>query len=156
MSSPSPTATPASGPMALGDTFTFDGTVPGQGEVGVSVAALSYTQPVTADSKPSEVGAGSPGDEWAQLEVKICSVKGNIQPSDRVWQLAMADGARATSAYAPQTLPGPAFPMDAKLGAGDCLRGKIAFAVAKGQRPQTAVYAPDSLPAPQKWAIPAQ
>ncbi|MGW6395892.1 hypothetical protein ACWFR1_36550 [Streptomyces sp. NPDC055103] len=153
---PTTSAPSANEPLSFGDTFIFRTNLPPQGEVEVNVTASKYIQPASADFSPAEVSAGAKGDEWAALEVKLCSVKGNIEAHQNSWQLATADGARIDSEFASGG-PKPEFPAGgAKLAAGDCVRGNIMFAVPKGTRPTTAVYAPASIDEPKKWTIPAK
>ncbi|MET8508799.1 DUF4352 domain-containing protein [Streptomyces sp. NPDC004787] len=148
-------AAPATKPLSLGDTFIHRVDDPTQGPVEVTITASKYAQPTKAEFSPAEVSAGAPGDEWAALEVKVCSVKGNITVNSASWQLATSDGVR----YQPQFASGgpkPEFADGSKLAAGDCLRGNIMFAVPKGTRPATAVYAPASVTEPKKWSLPAR
>ncbi|MFJ7954841.1 DUF4352 domain-containing protein [Streptomyces sp. NPDC096319] len=149
------TSPPPAGPLSLGDTFINRLNDPTQGDTEVNVTVSKYAQPAKADFPPSEVSAGAKGDEWAALEVKVCSVKGNISANSRSWQLATADGVRYEPKFATGG-PKPEFADGSKLTAGDCLRGNIMFAVPKGTRPATAVYAPDSIDEPKKWSIPAK
>lgn len=137
--------------MNLGDTYVFKDTVQGK-DIEVTIAALSYKAGVKAEFKPDEVGQS--GDSWSALEVKLCSIKGDIQPWKQSWQLGGPDGGRVQPGYVTGG-PTPAFPDDVKLGAGDCVRGHILFAVPEGMQLTTAFYAPDSMPQPKRWKLAA-
>ncbi|MEV5970133.1 hypothetical protein [Streptomyces sp. NPDC051921] len=150
---PTPTTPPSNRPLRLGDTFINRVDDPAQGEIEVNVTVSKYLQPAKADYSPAELSAGEKGDEWAALEVKVCLVKGSVAAGTNSWQLATADGVRYRPQFFPAGGPKPEFVDGSKLAAGDCLRGNIMFAVPKGTRPGTAVYAPASLDEPKKWTL---
>ncbi|QXE36964.1 DUF4352 domain-containing protein [Streptomyces sp. GMY02] len=140
-------------------TFKFGETANVEDTKGISFAttAYSYTQPVKGPQPPTEdLG----GDVWATIEVKVCNVKGEtISVSQFPWSLAYADDTRIeVTGLNGGDLPKPEFaPMgDSKVRVGDCLRGKIPFAVPSDKRPERILYSPESLDDPLEWAVPAK
>jgi hypothetical protein len=150
---PAPTTAAPAAPrsLALGDTFTIKDRMSGQ-DVHVDVTALTYGPGARAEFRPDEVGQGAAGDTWASLQIQVCSKAGTIQPFSQSWQLATADGGRLSPGFV-SSGPRPEFPADARVGAGDCVKGYLMYAVPKGQTPVEAVYAPDSVPDPTKWKL---
>ncbi|MEV6181335.1 hypothetical protein AB0M07_30330, partial [Streptomyces sp. NPDC052015] len=70
------------------------------------------------------------------------------------WSLAYADGARVEAAgMNAGDLPQPLYPMDAKVPAGDCVRGNVVFQVPKSGRPERVLYSPGALDEPVEWQI---
>ncbi|MBX9425440.1 DUF4352 domain-containing protein [Streptomyces lateritius] len=97
------------------------------------------------------------GYVWATVEIKVCATKGTVQTSRYPWVLAYADGTRIEpSGVTYGDFPKPEYPYDAKIKAGDCVRGKTVFAVPSKQRPERVVYTAELLPEPAEWAVPAK
>lgn len=100
-------------------------------------------------------GLLSAGEKWAIVEAKVCN-KGaeGFAVSPFVWSLAYTDGARVEPTHiSGSELPQPLYPMDAKVNAGDCIRGNITFQVPKEGRPERVLYSPDDVDEPVEWAI---
>ncbi|MBT2511452.1 hypothetical protein J7I98_37770 [Streptomyces sp. ISL-98] len=54
-------------------------------------------------------------------------------------------------------MPKPEFPTDGvSVKAGDCVRGKVPYAVPGDKWPERIVYAPQSLDEPLEWLVPAK
>ncbi|GAB2833442.1 hypothetical protein [Streptomyces daliensis] len=149
---PSTPASPSS-PLALGDAWTWrDTELPATG----TAIALGYEQPVKAGTSAEEA-TGEDGYVWAALEVKVCLKKGKtIHVSNMPWALGFADGAREDpSGKTYGDFPKPEFPVsDAPVKQGDCVRGKIVYALPEDQRPERAMYAAGADEGPGEWTIP--
>ncbi|MFI6208892.1 DUF4352 domain-containing protein [Streptomyces sp. NPDC051041] len=117
----------------------------------MSATALTYRDEGIKDS----LSLLNTGQKWATLEVKVCN-KGSkpIETTPFVWSLAYPDGARVEPAGTTAgDLPQPLYPMNAKVGSGDCVRGNIAFQVSKEGRPERVLYSPGMLDEPVEWQI---
>lgn len=147
-SSASPTPTLSKQPsLKLGDTVDVDD------DLGsLSAAALAYRDE-GIKGWPEALG---PGEKWAVLDVKVCNTGGDpFQTSTYPWSLAYEGGARVASAgMNAGELPKPLYPMDAKVAAGDCVRGNIVFQVPAEGRPERVLYSPDVLDEPVEWRVP--
>lgn len=147
---PSPTPTPSPEQQLefkLGDTADI------QAEDGdLSAAALAYRDSGIRSSIP---GLLKDGQKWALVEAKVCNKGDTVMTvSPFVWTLAYEDGARIESTHLAGTdLPGPLYPMDAKVKAGDCVRGNIIFEVPKAGRAERVLYSPEVLDEPVEWQI---
>ncbi len=120
-------------------------------EATFSAAALGYRDSGVR-GVPEMLSAGQ---KWAVLEVKVCNEGSEpIQTSPFPWSLAYPDGVRVESAgMNAGDLPQPLYPMDAKVGDGDCVRGNIAFQVPKEGRPERVLYSPDTIDVPVEWRL---
>lgn len=148
--SPSPTDSPSPEQQLefkLGDTADIDAE-----EGDLSAAALSFRDSGIRSSIP---GLLKDGQKWALVEAKVCNKGEKVMTvSPFVWTLAYEDGARIEPTHLAGTdLPGPLYPMDAKVKAGDCVRGNIIFEVPKDGRAQRVLYSPDVLDEPVEWQI---
>ncbi|MFE4649296.1 hypothetical protein [Streptomyces sp. NPDC056707] len=153
---PSQTPTPA-GPLAIGTASKWHDEYEGKTVNGFATV-LSYAQPPKGASDPGE-GLGLSNPEWAITEIKVCNTKGmNIGVSRMPWSLGFPDGTRVeASTLSGGDMPKPEFPtLDTVVKAGDCVRGKIPYAVEHGTRPDRIIYAPESQPEPVEWAVPAK
>ncbi|GAB2769247.1 DUF4352 domain-containing protein [Streptomyces bullii] len=141
---PSPTPSPSQETYKLGDTVdvsTADGKF--------TAAALAYK-----DRGIPDVAELLQADQkWAALEVKVCNKDAEgFGVSPFVWSLAYADGARVEATHMTgNELPRPLYPLDAKVKAGDCVRGNVLFQVPKAGRPERVLYSPDVLDEPVEW-----
>jgi hypothetical protein len=145
---PSPTE---DGPRKFGEIFTF--TDPADG-VTAGVTVLSYEGGIKAQTS-ADAEFGTDGYQWAAIEIKLCSKKGTAGTTRFPWVLLYADGAR----YEPSDVtygdfPQPEYPYEAKVKAGDCVRGKTVFAVPGGKRPERVLYTPAAIPDGVEWAVP--
>jgi hypothetical protein len=157
--SPSPSAT-EDGPLKLGTATKWEWTDTDTPATGVTTA-IGYKQPVktTFATPEDDMGAEGKGYVWAALEVKVCTTTGMVSVSNSPWSLAFADGTRIeanNSTYG--DFPKPEYPVgDTAIKAGDCIRGKIVFAVPGKQRPVKVIYS--AVPegdAPIEWAVSAK
>lgn len=150
----STTPTPPSAPqvaLKMGTTWEWDS--PSDGVSG-TVTVLDYKQGFTSHVDPKDAGGG---DEWAYIELKTCSTRGTFFATAGPWTLAYADSSRVKPAgFHPVDFPRPEYVDGTKLTDGKCLRGKLGFTVPAGLRPDTVVYAPESVDLPQEWAVPAK
>ncbi|WMX46984.1 DUF4352 domain-containing protein [Streptomyces roseicoloratus] len=111
-----------------------------------------YTTRTSADQE-----FNTKGYVWATVEIKVCATKGTVRTSRYPWVLAYADGTRIEpSGVTYGDFPKPEYPYDAKVKAGDCVRGKTVFPVPGNQRPERIVYTTELLPTPAEWAVPAK
>ncbi|PWG08260.1 DUF4352 domain-containing protein [Streptomyces sp. V2] len=117
---------------------------------------LGYEQGFKAQASAAEE-TGAPGYVWAALEIKVCVLSDGMRVTRFPWVLAYADGARVEpSGTTYGDFPKPEYPIDTQVKKGDCVRGKIAYAVPGDQRPAKVIYAPEGLPEPVEWAMPKQ
>ncbi|MEV6409388.1 DUF4352 domain-containing protein [Streptomyces bobili] len=115
---------------------------------------LGYEHDFKAQASAAEE-TGAAGYVWSALEIKVCAQSDGISVSRFPWVLAYADGARVeASGTTYGDFPKPEYPIEAKVKNGDCVRGKIAYAVPGNQRPVKVIYAPDGLPEPVEWTMP--
>lgn len=151
---PSPTPSMAS-PLAIGqpNKWHMDGGYNG------STTVLAYTQPIHLYDDPGTSLGYPKGSFWATVEVKVCNNAGStlITVSQTPWTLGFKDGTRTeTTGEYGGDFPKPEFPaLDTNVTAGECLRGKIPFPVAKGQRPDRIIYSAESRD-PVIWTVPAK
>ncbi|MFD9464366.1 DUF4352 domain-containing protein [Streptomyces sp. NPDC060027] len=144
--SSSPSPTPSQETLKIGDTAK------------VESADTQFTAAVLAYRDKGITGVPemlSSGQKWAALEVKVCNTgTDGFGVTPTVWSLAYADGARIEAAgMNAGELPQPLYPMEAKVKAGDCVRGNIAFQVPKQGRPERVLYSPDTLDEPAEWQV---
>ncbi|CAL9665076.1 hypothetical protein SUDANB15_07158 [Streptomyces sp. enrichment culture] len=149
-SPPSPSSSPSpeeEQEFKLGDTVDID-----EDHGSLSAAALAYRDE-GIKGIPEML---SPGEKWAVLDVKVCNTGGDpIQASPFPWSLAYEGGVRVESAgMNAGDLPKPLYPMDAKVAAGDCVRGNIVFQVPEEGRPERVLYSPSVLDEPVEWQVP--
>jgi hypothetical protein len=148
--SPSPPPPPS---FRLGQALNWSNPTGARGTTTV----LSYQQPVP-HLDPPDPSLGVPaGSQWGRIDIRVCqSVGPSIGVSQTPWSLLFADGSRAeiTGEFG-GNIPKPEWPQDASVNAGDCIRGGIVFPIPKGERPVRVLYAPESVPAPVQWVIPA-
>ncbi|WP_392839986.1 hypothetical protein [Streptomyces sp. LN500] len=151
-----PSAPPA--PLALGTISSWKNSYEGKAANDTAVA-LAYTQPARGLDLPIDSVAGEfDNPEWAILEVKACNTKGiNITVSQGPWALRFPDDTRIEAPFiSGGGVPKPEYPTSDKLlRPGDCIRGKLLFAVEKGKRPDRIVYSAGTLE-PVEWAVPAK
>ncbi|MFF7180860.1 DUF4352 domain-containing protein [Streptomyces sp. NPDC008121] len=150
---PSPSGSPtAMGPLPFGAamkvTDTEDGTAG-------TVTVLGYEQRgITAQTSADEE-FGTSGYVWATIELKVCSTRGTLGATRYPWALAYADGSRIEpSGVTYGDFPKPEYPYEAKIKAGDCVRGKTVFAVPGAQRPERVLYTTDLFDTPPEWTVP--
>ncbi|MFI1866881.1 hypothetical protein [Streptomyces jumonjinensis] len=157
---PEPTEEPTEEPIAeptrdIGQAWEYEGTIADE-EVEGSEAVLGYAQGVRSIVSADE-DAGTTGYEWAAVELKSCSVKGSFYATTMNWTLSYEDGSRIEpSSTTYDDFPKPEYPVETKLTAGKCVKGKVVFAVPAKERPATIVYAPDSVEIPLEWTVPAK
>lgn len=146
---PSPTPSPSEEEQEfqLGDTVDID-----DGMGALTATAVGYRD-TGVKGWPEALG---PGEKWAVLDVKVCNTSGDpIQTSPLPWSLGYEGGVRVDSAgMNAGDLPKPLYPMDAKVAAGDCVRGNIAFQVPEEGRPERVLYSPEVLDEPVEWQVP--
>ncbi|MER8197059.1 hypothetical protein ABTY00_24215 [Streptomyces microflavus] len=151
-----PTADPTpAAPVTLdmGSTWEFESTTD---DIEGAVTVLSYKQGVKSVGSAAEE-SGTPGYEWAYVDMKTCSTRGTFPATTEPWTLAYEDGSRVDpSSTTYDDFPKPEFPFETTLTDGKCVRGKLVFPVPGDQRPATVVYAPTGLDVPQEWAVPAK
>lgn len=143
----SPPSSPNQNTFKLGDTADINS------EDGkFSAAALSYRDTGIRSGIP---GLLESGQKWAIVEAKLCNQSSEVMTvSPFPWTLAYADGARVEATHLSGTdLPPPLYPMDAKVKAGDCVRGNITFKVPKESQAERVLYSPDVLDEPVEWKI---
>ncbi|MFD6149449.1 DUF4352 domain-containing protein [Streptomyces sp. NPDC060243] len=152
-SSPSPSPTPAARTsFKLGETAVVDEPA---NKIRFKVTAIAYVQPERGPQPPTpELG----GDTWATLEVKTCAVKGTIEVTQQPWALAYESGTRVwPTGLSGGDMPRPEYaPSPVQLRPGDCMRGKIPYAVRGKDRPVKAVYSPEGTDSPLDWAVPGK
>jgi hypothetical protein len=147
---PEPSATPDK-PRAFGETLTFTG----EEDTKFAVTVLGYEQGTFKPQTSADEEFNTTGYTWAALEIKACLKKGTSGVTRYPWALAYADGTRiepSTVTY--DDFPKPEYPYEAKMKAGDCVRGKTVFAVPAKQRPERVLYTTDSFDTPPEWAVP--
>ncbi|MFB7832020.1 DUF4352 domain-containing protein [Streptomyces sp. NPDC056056] len=128
-------------------------------DVGNAATAtvLSYQQGGYKTQTSADQEFNTTGYVWATVEIKVCTTKGTVQTSRYPWVLAYDDGTRIEpSSVTYGDFPKPEYPYDAKIKAGDCVRGKTVFAVPGKQRPERVVYTSELLPEPAEWAVPSK
>jgi hypothetical protein len=148
---PSPTPTPSPSEeqleFKLGDTANIT-----TAEGAFTAAALSYRDTGIHSSVPDLLESGQ---KWAIVEAKYCNKgKETVTVSPFPWSLAYEDGARVEATHlSGADLPPPLYPMDAKVKAGDCVRGNITFQVPTDGRPDRVFYSPEVLDEPVEWQV---
>ncbi|MEV3967697.1 DUF4352 domain-containing protein [Streptomyces sp. NPDC050698] len=146
-----PTAKPSPDkPRAFGQTLTFsdDG-------MAMGITVLSYEQDTFHPQASADEEFGTKGYTWAAVEIKACLRKGTSGVTRYPWALAYADGARIEpSGVTYGDFPKPEYPYEAKMKAGDCVRGKTVFAVPAKDRPELVLYTPEALETPAEWTVP--
>lgn len=149
---PTPSATP-SGPMVIGDTYSS--TREDQGVTYKTTSTvLAYEHDVKVSIAADEEN-GTDGYVWSALEIKVCALSDGIGVSRFPWILAYADGSRVEpSGTTYGDFPKPEYPIEADVKNGDCVRGKITYAVPGDQHPVKVIYAPEGLPEPVEWTMP--
>ncbi|MFH9761328.1 hypothetical protein ACH4MJ_04235 [Streptomyces anulatus] len=154
------TATPAEEPspappatLQLGWTWEFESDTD---DIEGAVTVLDYKQGIKSAGDAAEE-AGTPGYEWAYVDMKTCSIRGTFSATTEPWTLAYEDGSRAEpSSTTYEDFPKPEFPFETTLTDGKCVRGKLVFPVPGDQRPTAVVYAPAGLDVPKEWTVPAK
>ncbi|MET9762079.1 hypothetical protein ABZ016_23985 [Streptomyces sp. NPDC006372] len=137
-------------PRAFGQEFTLtdDGMTMG-------ITVLGYEQDTFHPQTSADEEFGTKGYTWAAVEIKACLKKGTSGVTRYPWALAYADGARIEpSSVTYGDFPKPEYPYEAKMKAGDCVRGKTVFAVPTKQRPERVLYVPEALDTPAEWNVP--
>ncbi|MFD5227404.1 DUF4352 domain-containing protein [Streptomyces qaidamensis] len=137
-------------PRAFGETLTFsdDG-------MTMAITVLGYEQDTFHPQTSADEEFGTKGYTWAAVDIKACLKKGTSGVTRYPWALAYADGARIEpSGVTYGDFPKPEYPYEAKMKAGDCVRGKTVFAVPAKQRPERVLYVPEALETPAEWAVP--
>lgn len=145
---PSPSPSKQELEFKLGDTANID-----DEDGKFSAAALSFRDSGIRSSIP---GLIKDGHKWALVEAKVCNQSGDVMTvSPFPWTLAYPDGGRYEATHmSGADLPPPLYPMDAKVKAGDCVRGNITFEVPKDAgRADRILYSPDRLDEPVEWQI---
>ncbi|MEJ8670312.1 MULTISPECIES: DUF4352 domain-containing protein [unclassified Streptomyces] len=145
---PSPTPSPRQETYKLGDIVDISA-----GGNDFSAATLTYkNQGVT-----SPPGLLQEGQKFATVQVKVCNRSDEpIEVSPFTWSLAYEDGARVEPTHVSGGgLPQPAYPLDAKVRGGDCVRGYILFEVPEEfGRAERVLYSPGDLDEPVEWTVP--
>lgn len=120
-----------------------------------TTTVLSYEQPITSVGSAAEE-TGEKGYVWGALEVKVCTEKGKLLVTNTDMTLAYKDGARVEASSSTwDDFPKPAFPFEAEVQAGDCVRGKTVFPVPGDQRPDKVMYAPNGdTKTLAEWTVP--
>lgn len=138
-------------PVTLPVGEPWNRAIGGEGATDGTTTVLGFEQPVPG-LKPAEDGA-----QWAQFEVEVCNTYGPTMSVSRDdWAIRLADGGVVHQLWLPDDIdpPAPEFPAEASLTAGHCVRGKILYAVAAGER-VTGVWHRGS-GAPVIWTLPHQ
>ncbi|CAL9456563.1 hypothetical protein SUDANB15_02532 [Streptomyces sp. enrichment culture] len=150
--SPSPTPNTDT-PLAVGDTYTS--TVEDQGlTYKATITVLDYEHDFDAQASAAEE-VNADGYVWSSLEIKVCAKSDGISVSQFPWVLAYADGSRfEPSDVSYGDFPKPEYPLEAQVKNGDCVRGKIPYAVPGDQKPIKVIYAPDGMREPVEWTLP--
>ncbi|MEU3086775.1 hypothetical protein ACWCQ0_05200 [Streptomyces massasporeus] len=145
-----PTAKPSPDePRAFGQGFTFTGD-----GMTMVITVLGYEQDTFHPQTSADEEFGTTGYTWAAVEIKACLKKGTSGVTRYPWALAYADGARIEpSSVTYGDFPKPEYPYEAKMKAGDCVRGKTVFAVPAKQRPERVLYMPEMLDVPAEWSV---
>jgi hypothetical protein len=147
-----PTPSPSKA-MTIGDAFDYE-----REQDGLIYKSTSTVLAYEHDAKTSiaaDEENGTDGYVWSALEIKVCAKSDGISVSRFPWILAYADGARVEpSGTTYGDFPKPEYPIEADVKNGDCVRGKITYAVPGNQRPAKVIYAPDALPEPVEWTMP--
>ncbi|MGW1966380.1 DUF4352 domain-containing protein [Streptomyces sp. NPDC001935] len=148
--SPAKSFTPSPSPdrFELGDTadLAADG-------LKWTAAALTFKDSGISSSP----GLLTNGQKWARVEVKVCNVAGRaaFSASPFTWTLAYADGSRVEATLVSSGVtPGPLYPQDTKLKGGDCVWGKVTFAVPLKGRATRVLYSPTDIDEPMEWTVP--
>ncbi|OEJ36288.1 hypothetical protein BGK72_38670 [Streptomyces agglomeratus] len=140
----------------MGDSWEFEGTDDEGAEVLGAVTVVGYKQGISSVGSAAEE-SGTSGYVWAALELKTCSEQGSFWASVTPWTLSYEDGTRIDpSSTTYDDFPKPEYPFETKLTEGKCVRGKVVFPVPGDQRPETVVYAPESIDTPREWAVPSK
>ncbi|MHC5903555.1 hypothetical protein ACVNF4_06520 [Streptomyces sp. S6] len=159
-SSPAST-TPSSAPSGdqttrtIGDTFSNSSDADGM-HAETSVTVIGYEHGFNAQASAA-TETGERGYVWSALHIKLCALSGSdtVVVSRTPWVLAYSDGARIeASGTTYGDFPKPEYPIEGKVKGGDCVRGKIAYAVPGKERPTKVIYAPGSLDEPVEWTFP--
>lgn len=143
--SPSPSPSPET--YKLGDTINIETS---GFEFAVTVIAFK-DKGITTDVP----GLLQDGEKWAQAEVKVCNVGSEtFGASPAPWSLAYADGVRVDStSISGAELPAPEYPIEARVRAGDCVRGNVPFEVPEDGRAERVLYSPGDLDEPVEWQL---
>ncbi len=148
-----PTSAASNGPVKLGREVPFT-TEEG---LRMRVAALDYDSPV-ATRGPQASDAGMPkGYAWAAADVRVCLDENDsgedVYVSHEPWTLVFSDGSRESPSSTGYTnFPKPGFPWGATdLVPGQCVRGKIVYAVPRVGKPSHVIY--DGGPEPIQWTL---
>ncbi|GAA4329706.1 hypothetical protein GCM10023086_58950 [Streptomyces venetus] len=121
--------------------------------VHITVQALEYQQPYKGP-QPQKPQDFQGGDTWATVNVKVCTVKGDVEVSQFPWSLAYEDGTSVeVTGSSGGDMPKPEFPMGKRVLSGRCAAGLIAFPVDSKKRPERLVHQPEGGD-PTEWAIP--
>lgn len=148
-----PSPAPAK-PLAFGTSQKWTNTGNQAAATGTTTV-LSYTQPATVDFPADTLGVAHP--VWVIIEVKVCNTKGaSITVSQEPWALTFPDDTRTPAPILGGAgLPTGTIPAEgAPVAADHCLRGKVPFAIEKGQRPERIIYGPHGSE-PTEWTVPA-
>ncbi|WP_050491103.1 MULTISPECIES: hypothetical protein [Streptomyces] len=138
--------------LDMGSAWEFESTTD---DIEGAVTVLGYKQGVKSVGSAAEE-SGTPGYEWAYVDMKTCSIRGTFSATTEPWTLAYEDGSRVEpSSTTYDDFPKPEFPFETTLTDGKCVRGKLVFPVPGDQRPTVVVYAPAGLDVPKEWAVPA-
>lgn len=138
-------------PRALEETLTWTS------DEGVvfDTTVMGYEQDVAKNSVSADEEFDTDGYVWAAVDIKACLKKGETGITRYPWALAYADGARIEpSGVTYDDFPKPEYPYEARLKAGECVRGKTVFAVPGNRRPERILYTSENLPENAEWAVP--
>ncbi|MFE5189194.1 hypothetical protein [Streptomyces sp. NPDC056628] len=150
-STPKPSESTPEPPRAFGETLTWtadDG-------IAFAMTVMGYQQDVAKNSISADEEFGTDGYVWAAVDIKACLKKGKSGVTRYPWALAYADGTRiepSTVTYG--DFPKPEYPYEARMKAGECVRGKTVFAVPGDQRPERILYTSETLSGNAEWAVP--
>jgi len=148
-----PLGTPITLNLEATDASTFDSVaVPGS-----RVTVYAYQQPVATEG-PQPADAQEPANfVWSAVDVELCvgpSTTRRLSISSRAWTLRFADNTQVSpSSTGYSNFPEPGFPFgDAELGANECVRGWITYAVPGEGRPATVAFS-NVRGAPASWSV---
>lgn len=145
-STSSPTPSPSAETYSLGDTL----------DIEASGYQFAVTVIAFKDKGITSVpGLLKDGEKWAQVEVKVCNAGSeSFSVSPAPWSLAYADGVRVdATTVSGAELPAPEYPVEARVKAGDCVRGKVPFEVPKEGQAERVLYWPGDLDEPVEWRL---